>query len=166
MVKSARGYILGVLVFFIQIFCISGYDKASMTFQVNKIQGMYKNYKEKLRSLDYLADARGDSTPIFGNSSSLNYYFVNVYLGNPPQKQSVIIDTGSHLTAVPCLPYCISCGKHMNPYYNSKLSSNSDVINCDSDKCKNIENSKCESDNTCAYSSVKKNFYIIKIIIF
>ncbi len=54
---------------------------------------------------------------IFGNSSILNYYYINIYLGSPPKKQSVIIDTGSHITTVPCLPYCEKCGKHLNSYY-------------------------------------------------
>lgn len=39
--------------------------------------------------------------PVYGNSS-LGYYYINVYVGSPPQEQSVIIDTGSGQFAIPC----------------------------------------------------------------
>ena len=58
-----------------------------------------------------------DSTGIFGNTSNLMYYYVNIYIGTPPKRQSLIIDTGSALTGIPCQPYCTSCGKHLNSYY-------------------------------------------------
>lgn len=48
--------------------------------------------------------------PIFGNST-LGYYYVEAYVGTPPQKKSLILDTGSHLTIIPC-SRCLSCGKH------------------------------------------------------
>ena len=35
-------------------------------------------------------------------SSSLGYYYINVYIGSPPQLQTLILDTGSWLTAFPC----------------------------------------------------------------
>ena len=39
--------------------------------------------------------------PVYGNAS-LGYYYINLYIGSPPQKQSVIIDTGSGQLALPC----------------------------------------------------------------
>ncbi len=39
--------------------------------------------------------------PVFGNAS-LGYFYVNLYIGTPPQKQSVIVDTGSGQLALPC----------------------------------------------------------------
>lgn len=38
---------------------------------------------------------------IYG-STALGYYYLNVYIGNPPQLQTLILDTGSWLTAIPC----------------------------------------------------------------
>ncbi len=38
---------------------------------------------------------------IYGNDT-LQYYYMNLMVGNPPQQQSVIIDTGSDTTAFPC----------------------------------------------------------------
>lgn len=39
--------------------------------------------------------------PLYGNVS-LGYYYANIYVGFPAQKQSVIIDTGSGQLALPC----------------------------------------------------------------
>jgi hypothetical protein len=41
--------------------------------------------------------------PVYGNAS-LGYYYVNIYVGSPnPQPQSVIVDTGSGILALPCV---------------------------------------------------------------
>lgn len=138
--------LLTTLIF--QFFCFDTYSKSSITFQINKIEGLYKFHREKIK--DYF----GESTPIYGNSSSLSYYYVNIYIGEPPQKQSVIIDTGSHLTAVPCQPYILNCGRHMNPYYDVQKSNQSSIIQCEKDKCAQINYAKCEPDNTCSFTNV------------
>lgn len=38
---------------------------------------------------------------IYG-SAALGYYYVNVYIGSPSQLQTLILDTGSWMTAFPC----------------------------------------------------------------
>ena len=81
----------------------------SLTMNLHTARGDY--YPNNLRNLQY-------STPIYGNTSLLNYYYVNLYIGNPPKRQALIIDTGSLLTTIPCMPFCDSCGKHINSYYN------------------------------------------------
>ena len=114
--------------------------------------------KSSLRNLDHLIDLKGNSTGIFGNSTTINYYFVDLYIGEPPQKQSLIIDTGSHLTAIPCLPYCESCGKHLNKYYDMRLSNRSKIINCKEDTCKNLWAGSCGTDDQCSFFIVRKLF--------
>lgn len=102
------------------IICSKLATETGITFQLNKAQGQFKNrIKSKIRNLE----GENEFTKIYGNSSSLNYYYVNLFVGNPPKKQAVIIDTGSHLTSVPCMPLCESCGKHLNSYFTitSKL---------------------------------------------
>lgn len=56
--------------------------------------------------------------PIYGNAS-LGYYYVKIYVGSPEaQPQSVIIDTGSGLLAVPG-NNCTKCSKkHIDPPYD------------------------------------------------
>lgn len=60
---------------------------------------------------------------LYGNST-LEYYYVNAFVGTPPQRQSLILDTGSSLTAFPC-EKCKegNCGKHSEPFFNTKASS-------------------------------------------
>lgn len=58
----------------------------------------------------------------------LGSYFAYIWVGTPPQRVSVIIDTGSHFTAFPCVG--CNCGKHIDPYFNPKASSTSEVMNC------------------------------------
>ena len=38
---------------------------------------------------------------IYGNDIT-QYYYMNLMMGKPLRQQSVILDTGSDLTAVPC----------------------------------------------------------------
>lgn len=35
-------------------------------------------------------------------STDLGYYYATVFVGSPPQKQTVIVDTGSSVSAIPC----------------------------------------------------------------
>lgn len=48
-------------------------------------------------------------------------HHVHVYVGSPPQRQTLIVDTGSRLMAFPCQP-CRACGTHASNYFNPKLS--------------------------------------------
>lgn len=69
--------------------------------------------------------------PVYGNAS-LGYYYVNIFIGSPsPQTQSVIVDTGSGILAVPC-SNCHSCGhkNHLNPPYDPSKSKSSHVLTC------------------------------------
>lgn len=65
---------------------------------------------------------------------SLGYYYANIYLGTPPQKQSFIIDTGSTLFAIPC-NMCTSCGlRHLNPKFDVTRSNTSRLLTCETGK--------------------------------
>jgi hypothetical protein len=57
---------------------------------------------------------------LYGNTT-LGYYYVEAYVGSPPQKKSLIFDTGSRWTVFPCND-CVECGKHMNPPFNMSAS--------------------------------------------
>ncbi len=66
-----------------------------------------------------------ESMPIY---HMLGSYFAYLWVGSPPQRVSVIMDTGSHYTAFPCTG--CNCGTHMDPYFNPKVSSSSVVSKC------------------------------------
>lgn len=60
--------------------------------------------------------------PLFGNAT-LGYYYVEAYIGTPPQKKSLIVDTGSHLTIFPC-EGCTKCKKdHLYKIFETSKSS-------------------------------------------
>ena len=97
------------------LLCSNIANEKTNKHKLDKLLGEYKNKIEnKIRNLEGI----NHLVQIFGNSSSLNYYYLNVFLGNPPKKQALILDTGSHLTSVPCQQLCESCGKHLNSYFS------------------------------------------------
>jgi len=71
-----------------------------------------------------------DEAPIYGDFKHLAYFYADVYIGTPPQKFTVITDTGSSLTAVPCAD-CGDCGAHMNPRFDPSKSSTKALVACD-----------------------------------
>jgi Xylanase inhibitor N-terminal len=68
-------------------------------------------------------------TPLY---QGLGTHFSYIYVGTPPQRVSVIVDTGSHHTAFPCVG--CQCGKHMDPYFDPKKSNTSQVLECSGKK--------------------------------
>ena len=67
--------------------------------------------------------------PLHGNST-LGYYYADIYIGNPPQQQSVIMDTGSGLLALPCSK-CTNCGyKHLNIPFKIQDSKSTRFVTC------------------------------------
>lgn len=70
-----------------------------------------------------------EDTPLFPGWGT---HFAYVYAGTPPQRVSVIVDTGSHFTAFPCAG-CQNCGSHTDPHWDHTKSSTSRVVTCD--KC-------------------------------
>lgn len=65
------------------------------------------------------------SYELYGNASELQYVFANIYVGTPPQQQSVIVDTGSSFVGIPCKKSCNGgCGsKHVNNLFMENISS-------------------------------------------
>lgn len=172
--KIQRIFLCSFLSILLQVFCVYKYEKSGMTFGLGMINSEHKNPEptnSKSRKLNknkneafYNFTNTGDSSIIYGNSSSLTYFYVNLYIGSPPQKQSVIIDTGSHMTAIPCQPFCENCGSHINPHYDTNKSNSSSILQCESNKCKQFSYTKCEEKtNQCGYSMVKFYFLILEL---
>lgn len=65
-----------------------------------------------------------DSTPHTGHepavtlrlygSTWLGYYYITLFFGTPPQRQNLIVDTGSTITTIPCTGITIKCIINMN----------------------------------------------------
>jgi len=74
--------------------------------------------------------------PIFGNITNISYYYSYIFMGTPPQPQSVILDTGSSLVAVPCENYCANCNiNSLNPFFDPRFTQTFSEPSCDSQKC-------------------------------
>lgn len=113
-------------------------------------QFLFQLHKAKLPKQDSrLRRLFPNMTKIYGNTTDLNYYFINMHVGRPPIKQSLIVDTGSQLTAIPCGSKCINCGSHSNIFY--ELKNESQILQCDSFYCKTNPIGKCSNDNKCMF---------------
>eukprot|EP01038_Epipyxis_sp_PR26KG_P007871 gene7871-10685_t len=89
-----------------------------------------ENFNNKQNKYFRKLDALGSElTPLFpGYGTHYSY----IYVGTPPQRQSVIIDTGSHFTAFPCKG-CSQCGQHTDSYWDPDNSTT--VIKCTAHDC-------------------------------
>jgi hypothetical protein len=82
-------------------------------------------------------------------------HFAYIYVGTPPQRQSVIIDTGSHYTAFPCTG-CSQCGQHTDNYWNPDNSTTAKVdTSCNGNRC-TITQSYSEGSSWHAFKVVDK----------
>ncbi|CAA3013199.1 aspartic ase 2 [Olea europaea subsp. europaea] len=60
------------------------------------------------------------------------YYTTRLWIGTPPQRFALIVDTGSTVTYVPCAG-CEQCGKHQDPKFQPELSSTYQPVKCNID---------------------------------
>ncbi|CAL5324587.1 unnamed protein product [Camellia sinensis] len=60
------------------------------------------------------------------------YYTTRLWIGTPPQKFALIVDTGSTVTYVPCST-CEQCGRHQDPKFQPELSSTYQPVKCNID---------------------------------
>ncbi|KAI3726333.1 hypothetical protein L1987_66130 [Smallanthus sonchifolius] len=60
------------------------------------------------------------------------YYTTRLWIGSPPQRFALIVDTGSTVTYVPCST-CEQCGKHQDPKFNPELSDTYKPVKCNID---------------------------------
>ncbi len=78
-------------------------------------------------------------------SDGVWFFYAEIWVGTPPQRQTVEIDTGSLFTAFPCQG-CVDCGNHSLPYYQQDLSSTFHQRNCT--ECTLVAPS-CSSSSMC-----------------
>ncbi|KAG0621775.1 hypothetical protein M758_3G047300 [Ceratodon purpureus] len=75
------------------------------------------------------------TSPVFsGSSLGSGQYFVDFFLGTPPQKFSLIVDSGSDLLWVQCAP-CRQCYAQDSPLYSPANSSTFSPVPCLSSEC-------------------------------
>jgi hypothetical protein len=70
-----------------------------------------------------------ESCRIYGNIHAYAYYYIDLLVGTPPQRVSVILDTGSGVCAFPCAS-CPHCGQHIDANFDFAQSSSAKWVEC------------------------------------
>ena len=72
-------------------------------------------------------------------------YYVDIFVGSPPQRQTVMLDTGSENVAIPCKG-CEDCGNtHSDEHFDQTKSDSFHVLTCD--QC--MDGTCSSENNTC-----------------
>ncbi|KAI8526641.1 hypothetical protein RHMOL_Rhmol12G0011600 [Rhododendron molle] len=103
----------------------------------------------------YSAGGQLTATLESGVSLGSGEYFMDVFVGTPPRHYSLILDTGSDLNWIQCVP-CYDCFEQNGPHYNPKESSSFSNISCHDPKCHLVSSpdppQPCKAENqTCPY---------------
>ncbi|KAA8528159.1 hypothetical protein F0562_035590 [Nyssa sinensis] len=105
----------------------------------------------------YAAGFSGQLTATLESGVSLGSgeYFIDVFVGIPPKHFSLILDTGSDLNWIQCVP-CYDCFEQNSPHYNPKDSSSFRNISCHDPRCRLVSSpdppQPCKAENqTCPY---------------
>lgn len=92
-----------------------------------------------------------------GVSLGSGEYFMDVFLGTPPKHFSLILDTGSDLNWIQCVP-CYDCFEQIGPHYDPKHSTSFKNISCHDPRCRLVSApdppQPCKADDdtqTCPY---------------
>jgi hypothetical protein len=87
--------------------------------QVNIVNLEQRTYRDPSSQSRRLFHVHLQNAALHGNSTDLQYFYVDVFFGNNKERQSLIVDTGSGIAAVPCKNYCKHCGEgHLNSYFD------------------------------------------------
>ena len=72
-------------------------------------------------------------------------HYVDLWVGTPPQRQTVIVDTGSSITGFPCAD-CKDCGHdhHIDEYFENGQSETFKLLDCES-----CMNGSCNAEKEC-----------------
>ncbi|XP_055388798.1 aspartic protease 5-like [Condylostylus longicornis] len=105
---------------------------------------------------------RLQTASLYGGIYDYAYYFVSVLVGTPPQRQSVIVDSGSSLLGFPCRN-CVECGNHMDGGFDFTQSKTAHWLSCRSPQC---ITGRCGLGDVCPYqqsysegSSIEGNYF-------
>lgn len=77
-----------------------------------------------------------------GDVEEVGYYYTTLWVGTPLKKRTLLLDTGSSLTAFPCSG-CMGCGHHTNPYFDWEKSATARRLSCEEADCTECNNATC-----------------------
>ncbi|GAW82328.1 plasmepsin V [Plasmodium gonderi] len=104
---------------------------------------------------------------LYGDIDEYAYYFLDIDIGTPEQRISLILDTGSSSLSFPCAG-CKSCGVHMENPFNLNNSKTSSILYCDEkNECPfklNCVKGKCEYMQSYCEGSQINGFYFSDVV--
>nr|AIG56222.1 secreted protein [Achlya hypogyna] len=120
----------------------------AMRMELHRIEDAFsvKRDRDSLRQLRRLSDGKYEGVPL---NLGMGTHYAWVYAGSPPQRASVIVDTGSHIMAFPCSG-CKGCGKHTDAVFDAAQSSTLRYPQCTARPP--FQCSACSTDNKCHIS--------------
>lgn len=135
-----RPYRVGKLIIFTLIIVVPSLRSLHLC-QALSIRGGYRG-KSEVTATDESFPIASVTVPLHAKAGTHHAY---IYVGSPPQRQTLIVDTGSRIMAFPCEP-CKECGKHASASYFDPALSTTDVFSkcgechfpgtsCDAGKC-------------------------------
>ncbi|GFZ09908.1 eukaryotic aspartyl protease family protein [Actinidia rufa] len=124
---------------------ISQHVRSDMKSSMSRYEYLKSRTKLHSSSMD---DVRGGLIPEAGAPA----FLVNFSIGQPPVPQLAVMDTGSSLLWVQCLP-CIHCFHQLNPIFDPYKSSTYDNLTCESPYCVvDPYRDNCDYGRNCSYS--------------
>ncbi|XP_022728170.1 aspartyl protease family protein 2-like [Durio zibethinus] len=132
---------------------------------ISRLNNNRKQSKQHLKSVvgktaaleSYTSGVPGQLVATLESGVSLGSgeYFIDVFVGTPPKHFSLILDTGSDLNWIQCVP-CYDCFEQTGPYYDPKESSSFRNISCQDSRCHLVSSpdppQPCKAENqTCPY---------------
>eukprot|EP01036_Dinobryon_divergens_P027593 gene27593-36396_t len=109
-----------------------------LTLQLRQSPGVAQDIRRARQRRLSTENNYTEQTPLF---QGMGVHYSYLWVGTPPQRVSVIIDTGSHHTAFPCVG--CKCGKHMDPHFDPAKSSSAIVRDCSGKKCFYRQSYRC-----------------------
>ncbi|KAG5579355.1 hypothetical protein H5410_049982 [Solanum commersonii] len=90
------------------------------------------------------------SSVISGLSQGSGEYFTRIGIGTPTKYVYLVVDTGSDIVWIQCLP-CAKCYSQSDPVFDPSKSSSFSPVTCDSPLCRRLDSSGCNNRNKCLY---------------
>ncbi|PPS19684.1 hypothetical protein GOBAR_AA00903 [Gossypium barbadense] len=102
---------------------------------------------------------------LYDNLLSRGYYSTRLWIGTPPQRFALIVDTGSTVTYVPCA-MCEKCGTHQDPKFQPELSGTYQPVKCNLDCNCDKDRDQCIYERQYAEMSVTSGILAEDVISF
>lgn len=140
---GTRGRVLGLVFGFVLVFLSSCSSLPGLGAFRTKVVPLGRTHTSGiLRRERTLQETNGTNTtrqliPLHGAVKDSGYFYSSIYLGTPPKKFSVIVDTGSTMTYIPCISCGEACGpNHQERAFDPDSSHTCSVVSCRSPKCR------------------------------